>query len=184
MEITEYYAIGAGAAIALFVLGFRAHSFIRLLRHAHDEKPAHRTTLGYFFFRHLYYSILPSWTSDSVIITRLEACLVLLFLAGNVCYASIRVGNLEVASQRLGQLALINLIPVCAGGHMNFIASICGIRYEYFARAHRWLGVIVILQITAHTVLPIVRTRKLELTGIDEIAGFVVRFLFPFLCKL
>ncbi len=82
-----------------------------------------------------------------------------LFLAANIL--SIVIGSANDATElirRLGQVAVINLVPTFLGAHMNHVANACGFHYERYARLHTWLAAVVIVEVVLHTVLAVKQT--------------------------
>src|SRR5450432_2567218 len=73
------------------------------------------------------------------------------FLIGNILYITIRVKDIPGLIRRSGLIFIIILMPLLLGGYMNLIANYCGIRLGFYARMHRWLGRVVIVQGLVHT---------------------------------
>ncbi|KAI0429808.1 hypothetical protein F5Y09DRAFT_342350 [Xylaria sp. FL1042] len=79
-----------------------------------------------------------------------------LFLAANALFIAIGFANdTTELIRRLGQVAVINLVPTFLGAHMNHVANACGFYYERYVRLHTWLaGVVIVL----YTVLAVKQT--------------------------
>ncbi|KAI1642175.1 uncharacterized protein F4817DRAFT_369653 [Daldinia loculata] len=141
MDLIEYYAIGVGAGFCLLLVGMSV-VLIRALC-----APAGRR------LRRMLNPLLPTWACGRIIISMQEATLlcVILTINGLCVGVNVRDGVSEVA-KRLGRVALVNLVPISCGAHMNYVISICGIRLDQYARLHAWLGGIVIVEVTLHTI--------------------------------
>lgn len=163
MEATEIYGICIGGIIALLILT----SFVGSLGRAIHKRARQ------YFLRHLYRPILPPWLSGYSTISRYEAIIFLLVVIANVCCVAIGVDDLVKLKKRLGHAALINLIPVSAGAHMNLVVSMSAIRYESHTRTHRWLGVVTVIEATSHAVLASLQT-EIDLTRRSDVAGIIV----------
>lgn len=162
MEVTTYYEIclATGFVILLLRLGL---SLFRVLR-----KNAS------YHLRSWTSPLLPTWMCGQAIISRFEAILLGCFLLVNGLCLGIGVDSGQgptKLTRRLGEIALINLMPLFCGAHMNSIATICGISYERYSIAHIWIGVVVILEIALHTLLAVLQGGN----PIHNMAGLVVR---------
>lgn len=157
MEITQWYAISFGALIALCII-------YRLLRTAlstiHD--------LGaYFILSHLIYPQIPKILRGEGTITRFQSLLVLSYLSGNVICLVFGIKNITQLGARSGLMSLVNLIPLCAGGRMNVVADFCGLSYENYSRAHRWIGRVAVVQGLTHAIISLVEVKsKPKLPGL------------------
>lgn len=79
-----------------------------------------------------------------------RGAIILAFLGGNVFFMVVKVKDLPGLVRRSGLISTINLIPLSLGGHMNIIASRCGISLTTYTRTHRWLGRIAIVEGLIH----------------------------------
>ncbi|KAI0165311.1 hypothetical protein GGR52DRAFT_585349 [Hypoxylon sp. FL1284] len=142
MDLTEYYGIVVGSAVCLLLLCL-VPPLVGMC-----YKPVRRR------LKHLCNPLLPSWVSGRVIISTREAVLLCALLAVNgVCVGvKVRDGVAEI-TRRLGHVAPINLVLLSCGAHMNHIVRLCGVRPEQHIRFHAWLGGIVIVEATLHTIL-------------------------------
>ncbi|KAI0525815.1 hypothetical protein F5B22DRAFT_254985 [Xylaria bambusicola] len=147
LEPTEYYGLYVGLGFIL-LLAYPAFSLIRIL--------CGRANDHLWFFRQL---LLPVWLCGRRIILGYEAIMFCLFLAVNIL--SIVIGSANDTTElirRLGQVAIINLVPTFLGAHMNHVANACGFHYERYARLHTWLAAVVIVEVVLHTVLAVKQT--------------------------
>lgn len=62
------------------------------------------------------------------------------FLAANIIAICLGTGSWNVAQQRAGALAVIHLLPLCAGFTFSIPADICHLHRSTFEWLHRWLG--------------------------------------------
>ncbi|KAI3331122.1 hypothetical protein F4824DRAFT_514652 [Ustulina deusta] len=147
LEPTEYYGLYVGLGFVL-LLAYPAFFLIRIL--------CGRVNDHFWFFWQL---LLLVWLCGRRIILGYEAIMFCLFLAANIL--SIVIGSANDATElirRLGQVAVINLVPTFLGAHMNHVANACGFHYERYARLHTWLAAVVIVEVVLHTVLAVKQT--------------------------
>jgi hypothetical protein len=158
MEITQWYSIALGGFVAVLFLYSLARSFPPLspaslysLRHQHLAYAC--TKWGVSFHPDLY--------------------IVLFFIAANIVSLVIVVGDKQQLARRSGLLSTINLIPLSFGASMNVIANFFGIGLTTYAKLHRWLGRISILQALLHVVV-VVSLKRPDLQKRADVAGLVV----------
>ncbi|KAI1288753.1 hypothetical protein F5Y03DRAFT_389042 [Xylaria venustula] len=147
LEPTEYYGLYVGLGFVL-LLAYPAFSLIRML--------CGRANDHLWFFWQL---LLPVWLCGRRIILGYEAIMFCLFLAANTL--SIVIGSANDTTElirRLGQVAIINLVPTFLGAHMNHAANAYGFHYERYARLHTWLAGVGIVEVVSHTVLAVKQT--------------------------
>ena len=165
MDITEYYAIGVGASIAVVFLAsaglFLARQWKRYARA--------------LFLRALYYPRISYALHACATVTRYEALLFVSFIAVNVCCVCVRFKDDIDLVRRMGHVVLINLIFLAAGGHMNPITNRIGIRYEHWSRMHAWVGYLVILGIGIHTAMSYLND-AVDAENARPIPGLIVSF--------
>ena len=70
-------------------------------------------------------------------------------------------------------MSTINLIPLSLGGQINLIASRYRIRLGAYARIHRWLGKVAIVEGLVHTVAA-VSLQKPNLRVQSDVAALIV----------
>jgi hypothetical protein len=105
-----------------------------------------------------------------------DVLLIVAFLVGNVLCTTIRVKDIHGLTGRSGLMAIINLMPIPLGGHMNIIANRCGIRLGAYARTHRWLGRVAIVEGLIHTAAA-VSLQKPNIRMLSDIAGLTVCYV-------
>ncbi|KAI3341951.1 hypothetical protein F4824DRAFT_269740 [Ustulina deusta] len=142
LQFTEYYGLYIGLGLVLLLV----RPILSLIRTLY--RPASRRLRSYWRL------LLPVWVCGQRIIPGYEAVVFCLLIIANAL--SIAVGpadNTSTVVQSLGQVAVINLIPVSLGAHMNHVANACGVPYERYSRFHSWLGAIVVAEAALHSVL-------------------------------
>ena len=75
--------------------------------------------------------------------------------------------------KRCGLLSGINLIPLFLGGQMNPIVNHSGVGLRLYARIHRWLGRIAIVEGIIHMTVAW-PTNKSKFTVLPDISGLAV----------
>lgn len=161
MKPSEYYAICIGGIIAVRLLTSLARyvpKTWRLLMHK-------------WFLKHVYYPTLPPIPGLDTMMTRFDLLVICLLVVGNVCAVTIRLDSVSHFIQRLGHIALINLIFLSVGGRMNIFVSLSNVRYERYAGMHKLVGIIMVIQAGLHAILS---RNQIDLSRSADIAGLVV----------
>ena len=158
MEVTEYYGVCLAAVLAFLLVPLLFFVAGWLRDHIGHELNC------------LLNPLLPTWISGQALISRYEAALFCCLLAVNTLYVSVGNDDIDEAARRLGRVALINLIPISGGAHMNHIVSICGIHHDRYFRFHACLGAVFAVEVALHTIL------ALRHWSISDIAGLLVSF--------
>ena len=143
MDSTSLYGVCIGGAVAFFILLSLCRSLAQSV-----SKLARR-----FFLRQIYFSRLPWWLGGSLRLSRYSGFLFGLFLNANICLLVIGVSGSADFIRRLGRAALINLIPLCAGGRFNPIANILSIRPDNYLLMHKCIGIVFIVEASLHSIL-------------------------------
>jgi hypothetical protein len=102
--------------------------------------------------------------------------IIIAFLVGNVLYITIRVKDVPRLTRRSGLISIIILMPLLLEGYMNLIANYCGIRLSSYARMHRWLGRVAIVQGLVHTAAA-VSLQKPDLYIPSDIGGLIISYI-------
>jgi hypothetical protein len=139
MEIFTQYGIFLAAFITLFLIPVEGFVVRWLRNHAGHNLNCFLNPL------------LPALIPHQPLISRYEAALFCVLFLGNGLYAGINNESIGEAAPRLGRLALINLIPLCCGAHMNHIVSICGIPYNRHFRLHAYIAAIFTSEVALHS---------------------------------
>jgi hypothetical protein len=77
------------------------------------------------------------------------------FLIGKVLALVIKVHNKSQFLSRLALICTTNPTPLAPGARMNIIASRCGITISAYARNHRWLRQVAIIEGLIHVTVAI-----------------------------
>ena len=116
MNITQIYAITAGAIFGLMLMMRAASSFVRFFR-----------LYSLLLVKHLLYPrvlrryrFLGPWT-------RAHVFLHFLSLAVNIFCSTFGVPTVKELGNRTGTLSLINMIPAYFGYHLSFVSDILGL---------------------------------------------------------
>ena len=85
--------------------------------------------------------------------TRFDVILIAVLFIGNVICTTVGVKDIPNLIGRTGLISIVNLMPLPLGGHMNLIASRCGISLEAYVSIHRWLAMAGIVEGLVHTAI-------------------------------
>ncbi|KAF4462510.1 FAD-binding domain-containing [Fusarium albosuccineum] len=143
MDSTDLYGVCTGGIIALLILFSLCRSLIL---------PASKL-IRRFFLRQIYFSLLPRWLGGSFRLSRYSGLLIGLFINANICLLAIGVSEKSDFVRRLGRAALINLIPLCAGGRFNAVANILSVRPDSYLLIHKCIGIVFIVEVSLHVIL-------------------------------
>ncbi|KAH7201441.1 hypothetical protein DER44DRAFT_748545 [Fusarium oxysporum] len=75
-------------------------------------------------------------------------------------------------TRRLGRAALINLVPLCAGGRFNQIAHVLSSRPDNYLTLHKCIGLVFIIEASLHSILSWLRG-DIDLRSWPDKAGLV-----------
>ena len=131
MEITEIYAIVVGGVAFAFLFrtlcsvltSFAAFFSLRISKHL---------IYPYVLDRH---ALLGPWSAADVLVQSI-------YLAVNLFCITFRVADLSQAGNRSGTLCLINLGPLFAGPHLDFLADLLGLPLKAYRCVHRSAGLL------------------------------------------
>ena len=165
MDITQWYLVGLGL-VALFIT---ASPLLKTVKSAHTH-----ATL--YFCKYVFYPQIHRYLRGSGKTTLFDAVLILAFLVGNVLCITVRVKDISGLTRRSGLMSTINLTPLSLGAQMNLIASRCGIRLSTYARIHRWLGRVAIVEGLIHTAAA-ASLRKPNLRTHSDVAALTVSWI-------
>lgn len=159
MDITEWYAISLGC---LAVLPIIARLFLSIpIVHIY----------GSFYLReNVRYPCIYRYLRRSGQVIRVDLLILVAFLVGNALCLAINVKGIPEFAKRSGVVSIINLIPLSLGANMNFIASLGGISLPAYAKLHRWLGRVAIIEGLIHAV----SYHKLNLRTMPDVAALTV----------
>jgi hypothetical protein len=176
MDITEWYAVALGAITASYLLFFLSVLIVRFCF----------PYVSLYFFKYFFYPEILRYLggSDTAtrilrylrgldITTRLDAVLIAGFVVGNILCITIGAGDISGLIGRTGLMATVNLVPLALGGHMNPIVDCFGVRLGTYARMHRWLGRVAIIEGSVHSIMA-AKSRKLDLHVPSQRAALIV----------
>lgn len=143
MDTGNIYATCLGAFFALFI-GWQI--------------AAETTSL-----RHKATSIIRKYVGQMLVLTRPNgsgdisvgaAVGVVVLIALNAAACAFQVSSQSQLGDRLGKLAIINLVPLLLGGRTSLIAnSVLGLPLSHYETLHRWIGRVCALEALAHLLL-------------------------------
>ncbi|KAF2182632.1 hypothetical protein K469DRAFT_669639 [Zopfia rhizophila CBS 207.26] len=136
MDITQWYGVALGALAAL----------ILIISNLYIRPPV-------FLLKHIFYPQIHPLIRGASKTTRFEAILIGSFLVGNVLCTTLGIKSSSDFVKRTALASVINIIPLFFGGRINTIGSFSGIKYEAYARIHRWIGRIAIAECIVHSTL-------------------------------
>jgi hypothetical protein len=176
MDITQWYAVALGAIATAYVLFYISKAIAKFSH----------TNASFYFLKYVFYPEILRYLQGSDIITQIlrylrgpdtttpfDAILITGFVVGNILCITIGAGNISGLIERAGLIAAINLVPLALGGHMNLIASYCGVAFGGYGRIHRWLGRVAIIEGSVHSIMA-ARSRKLDLHVPSQMAALIV----------
>lgn len=162
MDITQWYAVSLGCLVALPIIA-RLFFSITIVR-----------IYGAFYVRkYMIYPQIHRYLRRSGKVTRFDLLVLLAFLVGNALCLAINVKGIPEFTKRSGLVSIINLMPLSLGATMNFIISLCGISLPAYAKIHRWLGRVAIVEGLIH-VAAAASYRKPNLHTLPDVAALIV----------
>jgi hypothetical protein len=187
MDITQWYAVALGGVVALSIT---AKAFLIIFKYAKFLALGGVVALSitakafliifkyakFYFLKYVYYPQIHKHLRGSEKTTGFDVLLIAAFLVGNGLCTTIRVKDIHGLTGRSGLMSIINLMPLSLGASMNLIASRCGIKLGAYARTHRWLGRVAIVEGLIHTAAA-VSLQKPDLRMPSDIAGLTVGYV-------
>lgn len=164
MNVTQIYAIAAGGFFIVFLL----FNFL-------SRTTRFRETASLFISKHLIYPyilgrhrLLGPWSRAGILI-QLTCITVNLFCLG------FRTSNISEASLRAGSLSLINMTPLFAGPHLDFLADLIGFPLNTYRRLHRSAGLMSFACILFHVIVVMANRISFPLTVREHLYELIVR---------
>jgi len=165
MDITQIYAITAGAIFGLVLMMRAASSFLRFFR-----------PYSVLLVKHLLYPrvlrrhrFVGPWT-------RAHVFLHLLYLAVNIFCSTFGVSTIKELGNRTGTMSLINVIPAYFGYHLSFISDMLGLSILDYRRIHASSEAMSVFLGLFHAVINGASVTNLELFSVSgQLFGFIVR---------
>jgi hypothetical protein len=163
MDLTKWYAVALGGLVALLFLSHRISLMTRI-------------ALSYAascLLKRKYHPQIHRYVRGPERATLFDVGLVVAFVVGNVICLTLEVKDVAGLVKRSGVICTINLVPLALGGHMNMVASWCGLSLGAFARIHEWLGIVALVEGLVHTVAG-AASQKIDLHATSGIATLTV----------
>jgi hypothetical protein len=162
MDITQWYAVSLGCLVGLPIIA-RLFFSITIVR-----------IYGIIYLRkHVTYPQIHRYLRRSSKVTRLDLLILSAFLIGNALCLGINPKGIPDFTKRSGLISVINLMPLSLGASMNLIVSLCGISLPTYAKLHRWLGRVAIIEGLIH-VATAVSYRRPNLHTLPDVAALTV----------
>lgn len=152
-----------GGLVAISVIFYLLLSIIRIV--------CTYTTI--YFLKYLFYLQVHRYIRGSGKTIWFDVVLIVAFLVGNILCTTIGVKDIPSFTQRTGLMSTINLMPFSLGGHLNLVASRCGIMFEDYGCIHRWLEWVAIAEGLVHTAAA-ASVQELSLHTLPQIAALTV----------
>jgi hypothetical protein len=92
---------------------------------------------------------------------------------GNALSLAINVKSVLEFTKRSGLVLIINLIPLSLGANINPIVSYCSVGLPTYAKLHRWLGRVAIIEGLIHVVAA-ASYHRINLCTMPNIAALTV----------
>lgn len=163
MNIYLIFAVVVGSFFGLFVIRHAHQLMIKFLWSRH---------VFVFLYRHLY-PVLIKRNRVLPAFTRLHILLQAIYWAGSIVCNTVGISGVAEGSTRAGMLALVNLVPLLFSDRLSFAADILSISNRTYLQIHKAMGVMAVLQLTAHIVLDSI-SGNLVLSRAKDTYGLVV----------
>ena len=167
MDITQIYAIAAGAIFSLCIIVRAALLFVQLLR------PWNMFLAKFFFYplvlrRHRFFG---PWT-------RAQVFFHLLYLAVNIFCTTFQLSTVRELGDRAGTLSLINMMPSYFTYHLSFISDVLGLSLLTYRHIHASTGAMSVFLGLLHAIVNVANTANLNLfSASGQLFGFIVKLL-------
>lgn len=137
MDVVQAYAIAAGSIFAVLMLwNVRSHF---------SSAATHYLLYPRLLPRNRF---LPSQApAETLFQTSL--------LAANIFAIVFRCPDVQDAALRAGRLALVNMVPLFAGLHLDALADLLGISLARYRNLHRLTGLMAFVLLGFHTLVPV-----------------------------
>jgi hypothetical protein len=161
MNIIQWYAVALTAPAAILIVFYILGISIGILR----------TYATHHFLKHVFYPRVHKYVRRT---TRYHALLIIALLGGNAVCLIIGTHSRMEISRRAGLLAIVNLVPLALGSHMNSIVNCCGLGYDAYSAIHRWIGRVAVIDCVIHVILAVISETP-SLHSSTQVAALVVR---------
>ena len=165
MEVTQIYAIAAGAIFGSCLVARTVLTLIRFCR-----------PYGVFLFKHLLYPLVLRRHRFFGPWTRAQVLFHLLYVAVNIFCGTFRVSTVAQAASRAGSLSLINMMPSYFGYHLSFVSDILGLSLSMYRRVHASTGAMSVFLGLLHAIINVANMTSPNLFSVSgQLFGFIVR---------
>lgn len=148
MELTVVYAISIGVIFGALGL----YQSLKMI-----SRPVQKLFI-FFILKHLCYPLLLIRRRGTSNMSRLHGVYLTIYVAANVLCSAIGVSSWDLFGQRVGHLAMVNIIPLCMGGRTNLIANLFHLQLREYGLMHRWIGRVCVLEGIAYGVVTLTRS--------------------------
>jgi hypothetical protein len=104
-----------------------------------------------FFLKHIYYPEFKWFNTKYYVTTRFHMILFVVLAIGNILATTLWLESVSDLLRRTGRMAIINLIPLTLGEHMNLAAS--RLNPRTFRHIHRCVAVVATLEGVIHSII-------------------------------
>lgn len=166
MEITQVYAIATGGIFTFLILvHFRPYmqSFLKTT----SLLVSQYLTYPQLIRRHRY---LGPWSWADVLLQ-------LFYITVNAFCVGFKVQDIQIAGLRAANLSLINIIPLFAGPHLNFLADILGVSLNTYRRVHRSVGIMSFVLLLFHVLTVMASRNSFPLRVAENMWGVIVSLI-------
>ncbi|KAI0550160.1 hypothetical protein F4679DRAFT_595048 [Xylaria curta] len=156
ISITDWYAIGGGAVLAIPLL-FQVHQ-------------AYGSMLRLWLNRHLVYPLL---VYD---VTRLQALLLVVYVSANGLVLTLFPDHGPSLEQRAALLSTLNIVTVFLGGRTNPLIDMANVSLRTYYFWHFWAGRVILIEGLLHAGIRI--AQHASRTDSLAVSGWIVSVLF------
>ncbi|KAI9886475.1 MAG: hypothetical protein M1823_001725 [Watsoniomyces obsoletus] len=126
----------------------------------------------FYLLKHVFYPVLFKRRNGCDSITRLQALIILIYVAANGVAMGVGIRSASQLQSRASTLAIVNLVPLFFGGRMNIWIDHLGMSLQSYYLVHHWMGRAVVVQGLVHAGLAISASVKWE-TSRSMVSGVV-----------
>ena len=151
MDPNQVYAIVMGGMAFTLLL---VNALPWLVRLCHYLSPLMSKHMVYHYLLHRH-RLLGPWSRAGVLSQLIYIAGNIICVAFEVSHSNIQISNLSQAGLRAGTLSIINMIPLFAGPHLDFLADVLGVAFRTLRQIHRSAGVMAVLLGVFHTLVAV-----------------------------
>ena len=136
MEITVVYVLTLGAIFGALVL----YQTLKII-----NRQVQNLCIP-FILKHISYPLVLVRRRGTSNMSRLHLIYLTIYITANVLCSAIGVSNWASFGERVGHLAMVNIIPLCVGGRTNLIANLFHLPLSEYGLMHRWIGRVCVME--------------------------------------